>query len=480
MKTILKLSCLWVAVVFVGCDKGNVGLYTDQEFSPYTYNEKYKDYEENPFFKVSDQPVSTFSIDADGASYANMRRYLNLGQLPPKASVRVEEYINYFTFDYEEPAIGENIALNSEISTCPWNEDHYLIRVGIKGKTIADADLPASNYVFLIDVSGSMNSPDKIGILKAGFKLMADGLKDKDKVAIVTYAGTAQVLLQSTNGDQKELIKNAIDKLGADGSTAGAAGINTAYEIAQENLVENANNRIILGTDGDFNVGTSSTEDLVNLIKRKRDAGIYLTVLGVGGGNLNDHMMEQIANNGNGNYEYIDNAEQMQKIFVYEKSKFFTVAKDCKVQVTFNGSMVDSYRLIGYENRALSNEDFENDSTDAGEIGASQTITALYEVLLKAGTGEPYANLDVRYKIPGETQSRLLNHKIQTQPKSINEASENMRFAASVAGLGLILKESGYKGTATTQMIINLANSALTFDPNGYRKEFIALAKKAN
>ena len=270
----------------------------------YTYDEKYKDYGENPFVNVADKAISTFSIDADGASYTNMRRYLYNGQKPPVASVRIEEYINFFTFDYPEPQTTENVSLNSEISSCPWNTEHHLLRIGIKGKTIPVAELPATNYVFLIDVSGSMDSPDKIGILKTGFKLMVDGLNDKDRVAIVTYAGSAAVLLESTNADDKQKIKNAIDKLGANGSTAGAEGIKTAYEIAEQNLIATGNNRVILGTDGDFNVGVSSTDELVKLIEDKRKSGIYLTVLGVGGGNLNDNMMEQIANKGNGNYNF--------------------------------------------------------------------------------------------------------------------------------------------------------------------------------
>ncbi|MCP4176685.1 MAG: VWA domain-containing protein [bacterium] len=338
MKTIFEILIFGLLITTVfGCFKKDDGLYMENIVSDEnTYGENYKEYDENPFVKVVNQPVSTFSVDADGASYANMRRFLYLGQTPPKASVRIEEYINYFTFDYDEPETGENVSLNSEVATCPWNSEHHLIRVGMKGKTIPENELPNSNYVFLIDVSGSMNSPDKLGILKTGFKLMTDNLSDNDRVAIVTYAGEVGVLLSSTNGDEKEKIKQAIDKLGADGFTAGAAGISTAYEIALENFVINGNNRVILGTDGDFNVGISSTEELISLIEEKRESGVYLTVLGVGGGNLNDHMMEQIANKGNGNYEYIDNASQIQKVFVNEKAKFYTVAKDSKIQITFN------------------------------------------------------------------------------------------------------------------------------------------------
>jgi len=446
-----------------------------------SYNEKYKDYEENPFVKVTDQPVSTFSIDADGASYSNMRRFLNLGQIPPKASVRIEEYINYFTFDYSEPKNNENVSINSEVSNCPWNLEHYLIRVGMKGKSISENELPSSNYVFLIDVSGSMDSPDKLGILKSGFSLLAENLNDNDRVAIVTYAGQAGVLLPSTYGDEKEIIINAIDKLGAGGSTAGAEGILTAYEIALGNFIPNGNNRVILGTDGDFNVGPSTTDDLVSLIEEKRESGIYLTVLGVGGGNLNDYMMEQIANKGNGNYEYIDNANQIQKVFINEKAKFHTIAKDSKIQLTFNPNTVDSYRLIGYENRSLNNEDFEDDSADAGEIGVNQTITALYEVVLhNESKNEKFAQFDFRYKKPYENQSRLISNEIKMCPINIFNSSENMRFAASITGFGLLMKQSEYKGTLSKEMILKLGQNSIHFDPFGYRKEFIDIVRSWN
>ena len=472
-----------LAVLFSACSENSEFMSTDYYSSlktgyEDTYDEKYKDYGENPFVKVTDEPVSTFSVDADGGSYANMRRFLYFGQVPPKESVRIEEYINYFTFDYNEPVDGENVSLNSEIASCPWNTEHYLIRVGMKGKTVTENEIPDANYVFLIDVSGSMNSPEKLGILKTGFSLLADQLRDDDKVAIVTYAGSAGVLLQSTSGYERDKIKAAISQLGAGGTTAGAAGIITAYDIAEENFVLDGNNRVILGTDGDFNVGPSSTDDLVKLIEEKRESGIYLTVLGVGGGNLNDYMMEQIANKGNGNYEYIDNAGQIQKIFVNEKAKFFTIAKDSKMQITFNPAMVDSYRLIGFENRKLNNDDFENDSTDAGEIGSSQTITALYEVLLSDVNGiAEYAQFDFRYKKPGETESRLISHTIKMVPSDISLSSENMRFVVSVAGFGLIMKQSAFIGTASKQMVLSLGSDATNFDPFGYRKEFIGLVK---
>lgn len=485
MKIYFKfMLAMFVIVMFAACDsfeKSNPGMYSDQKFG-YTEEvetEKYKDYAENPFVEVSKEPISTFSVDADGGAFANMRRFMNLGQVPPKEAVRIEEFINYFTFDYAEPTLNENVALNSEIAVCPWNADHHLIRIGMKGKTLSASEMKSSNYVFLIDVSGSMSSPDKLGVLKSGFKMMTDELTDNDRVAIVTYAGDAQVLLKSTSGSEKSKIKNAIDKLGAGGSTAGAKGIITAYEIAEENFIKGGNNRIIIGSDGDFNVGPSSTDDLVALIEKKRESGVYLTVLGVGSGNLNDNMMEQIANNGNGNYEYIDNADELVKIFINEKAKFYTVAKDSKIQITFNPDKVNSYRLIGYENRALKNEDFVDDKKDAGEIGSSQTITALYEVILTTNlSAGKYAQFDFRYKKPDESESRLIQHEVNSILKGIASSSENMRFVASVTAFGLIMKQSEYKGTASKQMVLDLANSAHSFDPNEYRMMFINIVKK--
>ncbi len=480
MEPILRLSVTLVtAFFFLACeDDSYEGDYygTDAYYSETSLNgEQYEDYGENPYYNVADNPVSTFSIDADGGSYTNMRRYLYLGQTPPAASVRVEEFINYFTFDYEEPAGDENIALNSELATCPWNSAHHLLRLGIKGKTIPENDLPNSNYVFLIDVSGSMTAADKLGILKVGFKTLTDNLRDQDKMAIVTYAGSARVLLNSTYGDEKDKIKAAIDQLEPGGSTAGAQGIITAYEIAEENFIPDGNNRIIIGSDGDFNVGISDKDELVELIEEKRESGVYLTVLGVGSGNLNDRMMEQLANKGNGNYEYIDNAQQVNKLFCHELGKFYTIAKDSKIQITFNENAVDSFRLIGYENRVMEDDDFDNDSADAGEIGSGQTITAVYELQLKDNAQGECGTFDFRYKKPNEDLSRLISHSIDSNTKTIDQSSENMRFVSSVAGLGLILKDSKYKGSVDKAMVIDLAENAMNFDPHDYREEYLEL-----
>ena len=476
---LLFLSCSRERVAYQSVEVSFSALELEEYYEDnFPSAENYEDYGENPFINTADEAISTFSIDADGGSYCNMRRFVNLGQLPPESSVRIEEFINYFTFNYPEPTDNENIALNSEVSTCPWTNDHYLLRLGIKGKTISENNLPNSNFVLLIDVSGSMDEDDKLELLKIGFKQMIDEMRPTDRIAIVTYAGKVEVLLNSTFCDEKDKIKKAISKLEAGGYTAGGAGIQKAYEIAEQNFIPDGNNRIILGSDGDFNVGISSTEELVEFIKQKRESGVYLTVLGVGTGNLNDAMMEQIANNGNGNYEYIDNAKQMKKVFVYEKSKFYTIAKDSKIQITFNPEKVKSYRLIGYENRMLNNEDFENDKVDAGEIGAGQTITAIYELILNdAKSLVSFGNFDFRYIKPHETESRLLKHTIENGVAEISQSSENMRFVSAVTCFGLQLKQSEYKGNASKSMVLDLGKNAVSFDPNGFKAEFLELVK---
>jgi len=470
------IQFLVLVFLFAACSKNESGIYMDDlTVINDNQSEKYTDYGENPFVSTSDNPVSTFALDADGGSYANMRRFADYGQKPTVEAVRVEEFVNYFNFDYPEPT-SENISLHTELSTCPWNTEHQLLRIGMKGKKLDEK--PAANFVLLIDVSGSMNSPNKLGILKEGFKKFVDQMSNKDRIAIVTYAGSAAVLLNSTYGDQKEDIKKAIDKLGAGGSTAGAQGIITAYNIAEDNLIPGGCNRIILGSDGDFNVGPSSTDELVSLIESKRDKGIYLTVIGVGDGNLNDAMMEQIANNGNGNYEYIDKAEQMNKIFIYEYSKFFTVVKDGKIKVEFDSLAVDKYRLIGYENRKMSEDEFNNDSTDAGEVGADQSITAFYEIVPKENDKSAIANIEFRYKTPDSEKNRTINYEVNKNLIVFNQSSENQRFGASVVGLGLLLKESEYKGTLTFSHVYEWANSARDFDPYGFRAEFVEMVKK--
>ena len=435
---------------------------------------------ENPFIKVTDEDISTFSIDADGASYSVMRRFLANDVLPVPGSIRTEEYVNYFNYDYPEPEGNLPISLSGEISTCPWKEDHRLMRIGIKGKSLAPSQYPASNIVFLIDVSGSMNSDDRLPLLQTGFKKYVDLMRSIDKVAIVTYAGGAGVLLESTSGNEKDKIKNAIDQLSSGGSTNGAGGIIEAYKIAEENYIQDANNRVIVASDGNFNVGISSQEELVKLIEEKRESGVFLSILGVGS-NVNEGTLEQIANNGNGNFEYLDNEDQLDKVFINEYNKFFTVAKDVKIQVEFNKEVVKEYRLIGYENRLLSTEEFLDDTKDAGEIGAGQSITALYELILVDRPDKSVSafNIDFRYKAPDSDVSQGLDLDIFDKDISFNQSSDNHRFAASVASYGLLLRDSEFKGTTDFNKIKNWAEQSKGFDPFGYKSEFIELVDKA-
>lgn len=462
---------------FIGYD--SLGEYGEKPVSGDTYDE----HEENPFINVAETPVSTFSIDADGASYANIRRFINQdGQIPPKGAVRTEELINYFDMNYTYQPSEHPISLNGEVSTCPWAEGHKLIRIGIKGKPIPENELPASNFVFLIDVSGSMEGDDRLELLKQGFLSFVDQMKDDDRIAIVTYAGSAGVVLESTSGKFKGPIKVAISSLGSGGSTAGAQGIITAYQIASENFIENGNNRVILGTDGDFNVGITDRDELIELIEEKREAGVYLTVLGVGRGNYNDAALEQIANHGNGTFEYLDNVDQLKKVFIYEFSKFYTVAKDVKVQVEFNPEIVHSYRLIGYENRLLNNVDFIDDKKDAGEIGANQNITALYEIIPKGNIDLrqfPTFNIDFRYKKPDADTSIPMEMEIFDEGKNFDDASGAMIFSSSLAGFSMLLTDSEYKGTTGYPQIIQQMESVNISDPHGFINEFKEIVLKA-
>ncbi len=497
-------------IVFIGCESAtDVGSPSPYTRSDGLYNsissgvgssftggattsaEKYNPVVENPFVDVSTEATSTFSIDADGGSYANVRRFLSANQKPVADAIRTEELVNYFPLNYANPTNGESIAVNGEISGCPWDKTHKLIRIGLKGRSIAKESLLPSNIVLLIDVSGSMSDPNKLPLLKESLPAFVDNLRAQDKVSIVTYAGQAGVPLDPTSGADKGKIKAAISALGAGGSTAGAQGISTAYELAEKNFVQGGNNRVILMTDGDFNVGISSQKELIDLIVSKRDKGIFLTTVGVGIGNYNEAMMEQVANKGNGTYEYIDNQKQAQKVFVEEFSKFYTVAKDVKIQLTFNADQVKSYRLIGYENRLLKKEDFTDDKEDAGEINAGQTITALYEIIPVAatlngsGSGQvsqfttPLFTINFRYKQPTATSSQALDLQIFDTNTEYEKASENMRFAASVAAYGLVMRNSAYKGDATYEKVRTWATAAMTYDPYGYRKEFIQLIDKA-
>lgn len=449
----------------------------DGIYNPTNTDGRFNEIVENPFISTSDESTSTFSVDADGGSYAHVRGIINAGNLPVKDAIRVEEFLNYFPFNYVDT--GENsISLNGEVCICPWEKDHKLIRIGIKGKELRE--YPLANFVLLIDVSGSMKSSGKLNYIREGFKKFVDKMRDEDRLAIVTYAGEAGTLLKSTKGTKKDYIKKQIDKLGAGGSTAGAEGINTAYAIVEQNFIEDGNNRVILGTDGDFNVGVSSQEELIKLIEEKRKTGAFFTTIGVGA-YPNEGMLEQLANKGNGNYEYIDSEEEMEKVFINDYNKFVTVAKDVKVQVNFNPEIVAKYRLIGYENRLLEKEDFENDTVDAGEIGAGQTITALYELIMHDildTRSQKVFDIDFRYKEFNEDISKELHLDIINNSTKFKNSSENMIFSAALASYGMLLFNSDYKGNSNLENVSIWTKNALSYDPHGYRQGFIKLVEK--
>ncbi|QEC51448.1 Ca-activated chloride channel family protein [Anseongella ginsenosidimutans] len=464
----------------------------------YHNTEDYSPVDENRFQEVMNSPLSTFSIDVDAASYSNVRRFLENGELPPIDAVRIEEMINYFDYDYRQPQGKDPVNIVTEITEAPWNAEHRLVHIGLQGKTLPMEDLPASNLVFLIDVSGSMQAPDKLPLLKQGFKLLAGQLRAKDRVAIVTYASSSGVALNSTPGDEKQTIKQAIEELQAGGSTAGGAGIREAYRIAREHFIKEGNNRVILATDGDFNVGVSSDGELQRLIEAERESGVYLSVLGFGMGNYKDNKLELLADKGNGNYAYIDTFNEARKVLVSEfGGTMFTIAGDVKLQVEFNPGYVKAFRLIGYENRMLNEEDFEDDKKDAGEMGSGHTVTALYEIIPAGGAkqtdklkyqdlrpsgaaeGNEVLTVKLRYKLPGGKVSKEISAVLADAKTSLEAASENLRFAASVAGFGMLLRNSEFRGTATYEEMLQLARGARGQDREGYRAEFIALLKTA-
>ncbi len=462
--------------------------------------EEYEVFKENRFVPVAKQPLSTFSLDVDAASYGNIRRMINQGQRPPKDAVRVEEMINYFSYAYPQPTDKHPVRIVTETTACPWNKQHQLMRIGVKAKEIPTETLPPSNFVFLIDVSGSMYDANKLPLVKASLKLLVNNLRESDRVAIVTYAGVAGVALQSTEGTDKQKILDALESLQAGGSTAGAAGIQLAYEIAERNFVEKGNNRVILCTDGDFNVGVSSKEGLESLIESKRKSGIYLTVLGYGMGNYKDDRLQTLAQTGNGNHAYVDNLQEANRVLVKEfGSAMYTVAKDVKIQVEFNPAFVNAYRLIGYESRLLDDEDFNDDQKDAGELGPGHTVTALYEIVpvgvkTSVGTIDPLKyqvaekstskltdskellTVKLRYKNPDEERSNLLEVPVLASSVKAN-ASPEMKFVMAVAMFGQLLRDSDFMGDATYTQVVDLARQGLEEDPHGYRREFIRLVE---
>lgn len=465
--------------------------------------EGYSTVHENGYKLVMNDPLSTFSIDVDRASYSNVRRFINMGQMPPVDAVRIEEMINYFSYDYPEPEGKHPFSVYTELSTCPWNSNHQLLHIGLKGKEMEKSSLPASNLVFLIDVSGSMESPNKLPLLKNAFNLLVNQLRPNDRVAIVVYAGAAGLVLESTPGSQKETILKAIDRLSAGGSTAGGQGLKLAYKVAEENLIKGGNNRIIIASDGDFNVGPSSNAEMERMIETEREKGIFITVLGFGMGNYKDDKMEIIANKGNGNYSYIDNIQEARKVLVSEfAGTLFTIAKDVKFQLEFNPERVQAYRLIGYENRLLNKEDFNNDKKDAGEMGAGHTVTALYEII-PAGSDVNIAGVDplkyqanaskvkpdpnaelltikLRYKQPDEETSILIDKPESGRLIPLNQTSDNFRFSAAVAQFGLLLRGSEFKGNANIDQVVSMARDSKGNDDEGFRSEFIQLVRTSS
>ena len=461
--------------------------------------ETYKEIKENSFVAVAQQPVTTFSADVDRAAYANVRRIIGYGQIPPKDAVRIEEMVNYFDYDYPAPEEGSvsPLRVSPELAPAPWNPNHLLLRIGLQTKKIDLAKAPPSNIVFLIDVSGSMDEENKLPLLQSSFKMLLGQLRPDDKVAIVTYANGTKVALPSTSVKDKEKIIKVLDNLYASGGTSGGRGIQLAYEQAQKSFIKNGNNRIILATDGDFNIGINNTTDLEKFIEKQRESGIYMSVLGFGMGNYRDDMAETIADKGNGNYAYIDNITEAKKVLVNELSgTLFAVAKDVKLQLEFNPKYVKEYKLIGYENRMLANEDFTNDKKDAGEIGAGHTVTALYELvpsdgkvaqslryqsqeLNEKGKGNELGFLKIRYKDPKvkDAKSVEITEPLVFNKKALKETSTDYRFAASVAEFGILLRDNSNKANATYDQVIELAEGAIGKDPEGYRKEFVRLVK---
>jgi Ca-activated chloride channel family protein len=463
--------------------------------------EGYNVINENSFMLARERPLSTFSVDVDRASYSNVRRFLSSGQRPPVDAVRIEEMVNYFPYDYQNPASADPVSISTSVAAAPWNSSHRLVLIGLKAKPIATASLPPNNLVFLIDVSGSMESPDKLPLVKSAFELLVNQLREQDRVSIVVYAGSAGLVLRSTSGSNKQEILDAITRLEAGGSTAGGAGLRLAYDIATQNFIKEGNNRVILATDGDFNVGVSSDAEMVRLIEERRKSGVFLTALGFGTGNLKDSKMEQMADHGNGHYAYVDNLLEAKKVFVRELGATLrTVAKDVKLQIEFNPERVAAYRLIGYENRLLNDADFADDTKDAGDMGAGHTVTALYEVIPVAAVNDPFIPkaselrykrdsehqrtaatqellyVKLRYKEPDGSTSKLMSRVV---PDAIVSRNRDFAFASAVAEFGLLLRDSKFKGKASYAGVVETARANLGSDPDGLRAEFVRLVQKA-
>jgi len=535
MKTIAKTSLLLIVlasagtVIFLGCairsseyhgmalndamHRSTAGAMPYQaqaptndsrEAVPQHNTETYDRIVDNAFKLVADHPLSTFSTDVDTASYANVRRFLAHNQLPPPGAVRIEEMINYFTYSYDQPTSRSPhpFAVHANVASCPWAPKHRLVRIALKGRELDQAKRPLSNLVFLLDVSGSMGSANKLPLVKAAMKMLVEQLGEGDRVAVAVYAGASGLVLDSTSCDRKEKIISALDKLQSGGSTNGGAGIELAYSVAVSNFIKNGTNRVILATDGDFNIGTTNNSELIRLIEKKASSGVFLSVLGFGMGNYKDSRMEKLADKGNGNYAYIDTESEARKVLVREMcGTLVTIAKDVKIQVEFNPAEVAAYRLIGYENRILNKEDFNNDKKDAGDIGAGHTVTALYQIVpagqkvnvpgvdkLKyshrttpsaAADSSEMMTVKLRYKKPDGDKSTLMEVVVRDEGRSIDKSPKDFRFASSVASFGMILRKSEHKGSYTLAAVAELAESSIGDDPEGYRKEFVKLVKTA-
>jgi Ca-activated chloride channel family protein len=471
-----------------------------QEVRAEARGESYERVVDNAFIRVDHEPLSTFSVDVDTASYANVRRFLTQHMLPPRNAVRVEELINYFTYDDPPPTGDQPFSVRVEVAGCPWNPAHRLARIGLAGKTIANDKRPPSNLVFLIDVSGSMNRPNKLPLLKASLKTLVEQLGENDQVAIVVYAAASGLVLPPTSCDEKQRVLSAVEQLQAGGSTNAGAGIQLAYDLAVGHFIKGGTNRVILATDGDFNVGVTDRDQLVRLIETKARSGVYLTVLGFGMGNLKDGTLEALSGKGNGQYAYIDTAAEARKVFVEQISgTLVTIAKDVKVQVEFNPAHVGAYRLVGYEDRLLRSQDFHDDTKDAGEIGAGHHVTALYElvpagldadlpaagplkyqkVVAPAAPSRESLTVKLRYKRPDGDRSQLLERGVVDDGRDFSRGSEDLKFASAVAGFGMLLRQSPYKGSLTYPGVLEIAGSALGYDPHGYRREFLDLVRAA-
>ncbi len=463
--------------------------------------EDYEYYAENSFKPALDEPLSTLSIDVDRGSYTNMRRFINDGYLPPLASVRLEEFVNYFPYERLEQDDEHPFIIDTELGECPWNSKHQLLRITMQADELKQDEIAPSNLVFLIDVSGSMQSPRKLELVKRAFHLLTDQLQDEDRVSIVVYAGSSGLVLDGAKGSDKRKIREAIAGLTAGGSTAGGAGIKLAYRVAKKHFMESGNNRVILATDGDFNVGVHSDDELVRLIEEKRETGVFFTTLGFGMGNYKDSKLEKLADHGNGSYAYIDSYAEARKVFLKElQGTLFVVAKDVKYQIEFNPNKVSSYRLLGYENRVLEVQDFDDDTKDAGELGAGHMVTAFYEIvtpgtyadsslntskryqktkLSKASNSDELLFLKIRYKLPDQKKSILVQHPVKLEMRDSASLSENFRFGSAVVQFGLLLRDSKYKAESSLSSTLAYANDAIEYDPDGYRREFINLVEMA-